>query len=106
MSGPSCCSSPRIAAVALSLALAGCSGDDPTATPSPTSSPAPSATRTEAAPILLPIYFWITNQSLEIGLLEVQISLSVDSDLLFDESMAVGTQHTVATVEESVLPGT
>ena len=33
------------------------------------------------------------------------MSLSVAGVLLFDKSMAVGTQHTVATVDESVLPG-
>ena len=59
----------------------------------------------ETAPATVPLHLWVSNQSLGTGISEVQMTVSLEDEVVFDQSMAVGTQHSVATVDESIPPG-
>ncbi|HZQ08212.1 MAG TPA: hypothetical protein VFD70_16630 [Anaerolineae bacterium] len=66
----------------------------------PTAPPLPSATESS-----LPVHFWITNQALSQTVKAVQITLLLDGQVLFDQSMEVGDQHHVAVVDQTIPNG-
>jgi hypothetical protein len=53
----------------------------------------------------LPVHFWISNQSLGTEISEVQMTVSLDSKVIFDQSMAVEYQHNFAFVDQDLPSG-
>lgn len=61
----------------------------------------------EPAPVgsQVPLHIWVSNQSLGTGIAEVRMTVSLNGRRLFNELMAVGTQHNVAMVDAKVSRG-
>jgi hypothetical protein len=53
----------------------------------------------------VPVHFWISNQSLGTGIAALQMTVALDGTVIFDELMAVETQHNVAQVDVDLEPG-
>ena len=58
-----------------------------------------------AAAQTVPVHFLISNQSLGTGIAAVQMTVTLDGAVIFDQLMAVETQHNVAEVDQAVSPG-
>ena len=67
--------------------------------------PADGEVRVSGAASPFPLHFWISNQSLGTGVEEVQIRVALDGPVIFDQFMAVGMQHNVAEVDQTVDSG-
>ncbi len=72
-------------------------------TPTPTQTvPAPASATGSSS---LPVHFWITNQALSQTVKAVPMTLLLDGQVIFDQSMEVGDQHNVAVVNRNLAGG-
>ena len=70
----------------------------------------PESSETTASQVLpledtVPVHIWISNQSLGTGIAALQMTVALDGAVIFDEMMAVETQHNVAMIDNAVTAG-
>ena len=53
----------------------------------------------------VPLHVWVTNQALLAAVKTVQMTVSLDGQVIFDKSMDVGDQDNYATIDQNVSTG-
>jgi hypothetical protein len=76
--------------------------------PTPNPTPTQEVVRTELNPIsttTIPTHFLVSNQSLGTGISAVKMTVSLDSEVILDQQMAVEDQHNFAAIDQNTSPG-